>query len=599
MDICHPRPLLQKLSSNSKQYLYLAESLEQRYKSKAESAVGNKEQDGEYCQFASMVLCEHEGQVKKGLLDLIDSYECCVNDSTAYCTTNFNYARYEFTMLFDIWTAIRKIYDVVKHASVWDPAPRTSNDSQTNLEAVKNTIDVTLLQFICNGQLPLFKNAIEQILSCCSSQFGEEHQYYTIPPDSHIDPQAQNIAEQLDYLLDFFHDSVHRSKEGTLSVWRREAKKAMTGVGLTKNITEKELSETRPAMALRNATNDSLVVDWRYRKLCQPHIVIRSKSRENVSIIVKILAAVESFQMTEFSEQFPSLINFRQSTITAKFIKPVNNDVALQEEIAIQLRDNVICNREYYIDRAGSITHINDAKKGELIANATMDPVDKTVGAQFDDVTFVLETGRRKLSKLERVARTKYHIDVTAKVVVNSAMTFRMGGLRTELKTLSTPFCCSVNNGQDQALYKDFLWNLLGASPDSVSCHCLPMTSTETDSSLVYWGDYREALKWLFLKLTYSRALHDDELNYLGRTLLGTNDLSASATISYQHGEPGKLGFSRIREEKTNKLASFFNWYFEAIELIMDRSDKSDRLWTEEQPKNHSTLTMGKLFESG
>uniref|UniRef100_A0A914X7W8 Uncharacterized protein n=1 Tax=Plectus sambesii TaxID=2011161 RepID=A0A914X7W8_9BILA len=125
-----------------------------------------------------------------------------------------------------------------------------------------------------------------------------------------------------------------------------------------------------------------------------------------------------------------------------------------------------------------------------------MDPIDKTVGAQFDDVTFVLETGRRKLSKLERVARTKYHIDVTAKVVVNSAMTFRMGGLRTELK-------------------------------------------------------------------------------------------------------PGTFGFSRIREEKTNKLASFFNWYFEAIELIMDRSDKSDRVWTEEQPKNHSTLTMGKLFESG
>ncbi len=45
----------------------------------------------------------------------------------------------------------------------------------------------------------------------------------------------------------------------------------------------------------------------------------------------------------------------------------------------------------------------------------------------------------------------------------------------------------------------------------------------EEDAGSVFWGDYKEALKWLFYKLTHSRPLNDDELKHLGTRILGNN----------------------------------------------------------------------------
>uniref|UniRef100_A0A914VZJ5 SH2 domain-containing protein n=1 Tax=Plectus sambesii TaxID=2011161 RepID=A0A914VZJ5_9BILA len=173
------------------------------------------------------------------------------------------------------------------------------------------------------------------------------------------------------------------------------------------------------------------------------------------------------------------------------------------------------------------------------------------------------------------------------------------------LKTLSTPFSYSVGNMQDKKLYRAFVWNLLGSHPDSVNCHCQPLVRDSEDLSLVYWGDYKEALKWLFYKLTRSRVLHDDELQHLGNRLFANNEFSNSKTFSPQRGEPSWPGFSQIRmlqsdqkssKGKKNKYASLFYWYFEAIDLIIDRQASMKR--SRDQPRGPE-LSMANLFQTG
>lgn len=63
------------------------------------------------------------------------------------------------------------------------------------------------------------------------------------------------------------------------------------------------------------------------------------------------------------------------------------------------------------------------------------------------------------------------------------------------------------------------------------------MDKDTEDLSLVYWGDYKEALKWLFYKLTQSRTLFDDELHHLGTRLFGNSEFSNSKTFGSQRGE--------------------------------------------------------------
>jgi hypothetical protein len=61
------------------------------------------------------------------------------------------------------------------------------------------------------------------------------------------------------------------------------------------------------------------------------------------------------------------------------------------------------------------------------------------------------------------------------------------------------------------------------------------------DGGSVFWGDYKEALKWLFYKLTQSRPLHDNELKHLGTKLLGHKELFASINFGPKEGDVSEI----------------------------------------------------------
>uniref|UniRef100_A0A914WFV8 Uncharacterized protein n=1 Tax=Plectus sambesii TaxID=2011161 RepID=A0A914WFV8_9BILA len=532
--------ILHQIPQLAEQAVQAALLLETRYNDQSAADAEGIDDDG-MVVIASAVLEGEENEVKAKLINLLRCYEECVNESGRKCAIDFNYARREFQQLFDIWTKIRKVYDIVKYASIWDVT--SPNGGEPSLEEVHRQISETFLQHLFKAHMPLFNEAIRKLNNDTMHyrndhpQVEPQHQGFLVPEDEG-DSQAQLIYQQFDSVLDFFRDSVDRVKNGSLSVWRREQKKAMLGIGLKADMAQ-DLSVTRPAIALKNATlqfqdlakiwmqidrllfmfcscksspyipilqksegcahyllQSSLVVDWRYQNLCQPHIVVRASTTENVTIIVKILAACDGFRTAE--GLVPPFINLKESRIAAAFVKPVQMAVGLNEEIARQLSDDEIEQRASFIERAGNITHRNNSAAGVLQSNLEVDSQDKTAHALFDDVTFVLPgvrkpDPRRRKGTQQRNACTKYHIDVIANIVLNTAQTTSF----IELKTISSPFSYSVAKEQDKKIYRSFVWNLLGSDPDSVSCHCQPLPSDAAkDLSLVYWGDYKDALKW-------------------------------------------------------------------------------------------------------